>query len=178
MQIVRLALPYFHQYDVFQGIPIEIEFYWARDTSIPFSGGNCLPDLIAVPAIWDDFEIIHTYTVQFGPGSSELTREAAETLDQLVEATKGQAGILYQVMGYASSDGPAEYNRKLSRDRADAVIQYLAEEYQLPLRRFIRPHGFGELMAVADNSTAEGRKMNRRAEVKVLLNRGLSKIAN
>ena len=57
------------------------------------------------------------------------------------------------------------------------MIQYLAEEHSVPLRWFVRPHGFGEFMAVADNSTSEGRQANRRAEVKVLLNSVIAELA-
>jgi outer membrane protein OmpA-like peptidoglycan-associated protein len=54
------------------------------------------------------------------------------------------------------------------------VIQYLAVNHKIPLRRFITPMGYGKTEAIADNSTAAGRAQNRRVEVKILLNRGLN----
>jgi outer membrane protein OmpA-like peptidoglycan-associated protein len=63
---------------------------------------------------------------------------------------------------------------RLSRERADAVVQYLAVNHKIPLRRFITPMGFGKTEAVAENTTASGRAQNRRVEVKMLLNRGLT----
>ena len=69
-------------------------------------------------------------------------------------------------------------NFRLSRQRADAVIQYLAVQHKIPLRRFVAPMGYGKTEAVAENTTAAGRAQNRRVEVKMLLNRGLIKQTN
>ena len=126
----------------------------------------------------DDYLQVESITVQFQVGSVELAEEARKQLDELLtSATERRQGILFQVTGFASSDGPIDFNRHLSRRRAESVIQYLAEEHSVPLRWFVRPHGFGEFMAVADNSTSEGRQANRRAEVKVLLNRAIAELA-
>jgi flagellar motor protein MotB len=54
------------------------------------------------------------------------------------------------------------------------VVRYLTESQEIPLRRIISPHGFGELNPVANNSTAKGRKKNRRVELRILVNRSLS----
>jgi flagellar motor protein MotB len=62
----------------------------------------------------------------------------------------------------------------LSRDRADAVVQYLAINHKVPLRRFTTSMGYATAEPVADNHTPAGRAQNRRVEVKMLLNRGLS----
>ena len=126
----------------------------------------------------DDYRLIESITVQFKVGSGELDEEAQKQLDQfLISTGKRRQGVLFQVTGFASSDGPADFNRHLSRRRAESVTQYLTEEHSVPLRWFVRPHGFGEFMAVADNSTSEGHQANRRAEVKVLLNRAIVELA-
>ena len=126
----------------------------------------------------DDYRLIESITVQFKVGSGELDEEAQKQLDQfLISTGERRQGVLFQVTGFASSDGPADFNRHLSRRRAESVIQYLTEEHSVPLRWFVRPHGFGEFMAVADNSTSEGRQANRRAEVKVLLNSVIAELA-
>jgi outer membrane protein OmpA-like peptidoglycan-associated protein len=48
----------------------------------------------------------------------------------------------------------------------------------IPLRRIVTPHGYGTLHPVADNTTREGRKENRRVEVKILVNRSLGGAPN
>jgi len=45
------------------------------------------------------------------------------------------------------------------------LVQYLAVQHKIPLRRFVTPMGYGKSTAVADNSTASGRAQNRRVEV-------------
>jgi outer membrane protein OmpA-like peptidoglycan-associated protein len=62
----------------------------------------------------------------------------------------------------------------LSQRRADAVIRYLVENHSIPLRRIITPYGYGELQPVAENTTREGREQNRRVEIKLLVNKGLT----
>ena len=65
-------------------------------------------------------------------------------------------------------------NKKLSQRRAQAVIDYLVENGNVPLRRIGTSYGFGELQAIADNSTREGREQNRRVEIKLLVSRGIN----
>jgi OOP family OmpA-OmpF porin len=82
-----------------------------------------------------------------------------------------------EVTGHADSTGSTAVNRALSQRRADAVIRYLVEQHKIPLRRIITPYGFGALEPIADNKTREGRAQNRRVEVKILVNKGLTQPA-
>jgi outer membrane protein OmpA-like peptidoglycan-associated protein len=122
----------------------------------------------------DDFDIKTAQTVHFKAGSAVLSPEAKETLDQVAEAAKRDKGYMIEVTGFASSDGNEDFNRRLSQRRADAVIRYLAENHEVPLRRVITPFGYGEKMPVADNKSRDGRIQNRRVEIKILVNRGLT----
>ena len=83
-------------------------------------------------------------------------------------------GYVIEVAGHTDSTGSETKNFRLSRQRADAVVQYLAVQHKIPLRRFVSPMGFGKTEAVAENTTAAGRQQNRRVEVKMLFNRGLT----
>ena len=95
-------------------------------------------------------------------------------LDQVAQAAMQLKGYTIEITGFASSDGSAQRNKVLSENRARAVINYLVETHNIPLRRIGTSFGFGELQAVADNSTREGREQNRRVEVKLLVSRGLN----
>jgi outer membrane protein OmpA-like peptidoglycan-associated protein len=122
----------------------------------------------------DDYSVKNTATVHFKPGSAILSKEDKTELERLAGQAKDERGFVIEVAGFASSDGNQAYNRRLSQKRADAVIQYMAENYSIPLRRFITPMGYGESQPVADNATLSGRKENRRVEVRILVSKGLT----
>jgi outer membrane protein OmpA-like peptidoglycan-associated protein len=126
----------------------------------------------------DDYEEKKTATVNFKVGSAALTPDAKTMLDEVATQAKSETGFVIEVRGFASSDGSAALNDRLSERRADAVVRYLAQQHQIPLRRIILPFGYGEAIPVADNSTREGRIQNRRVEVKILVSRGLTSPVN
>ncbi len=121
----------------------------------------------------DDYEVKDSVMVHFKVNSAVLSPEAKEQLDKLAEVAKAQKGYVVEVTGFASADGSAAYNRTLSQRRADAVVQYLADN-MVPLRRIVTPFGFGDKLPVADNKTRTGREENRRVEVKILTSKGLA----
>jgi outer membrane protein OmpA-like peptidoglycan-associated protein len=122
----------------------------------------------------DDYQSQNSQSIQFKVGSAVLSPEAKQQLDQIAQQAGTAKGYVLQVSGFASSDGSTEANRRLSQRRAENVIRYLVENHNIPLRRIITPYGYGELQPVADNTTREGREQNRRVEVQVLVNRGLT----
>lgn len=122
----------------------------------------------------DDFSVKNTAIVHFRAGSAVLSKEDKSELERLAEQAKGEKGFVIEIAGFSSSDGNQSYNRRLSQKRADAVIQYLAENHSIPLRRFVTPMGYGVSQPVADNHTLAGRKENRRVEVRILVSKGLS----
>jgi OOP family OmpA-OmpF porin len=122
----------------------------------------------------DDYEVKNVATVYFKAGSAALSDEDKSELTKFAEQTTNEKGFFIEVAGFASSDGDEAFNRRLSQKRADAVIQFLAEGYSIPLRRFLTPMGYGETRPVADNNTRDGRKENRRVEVRILVSKGLA----
>lgn len=122
----------------------------------------------------DDYEVVNTVTVQFAFDSSKLPEDAKPEIDELADQFRSQKGYLIEVVGYSSSDGDPDYNRRLSQRRADSVVRYLTEQLSVPLRRIVTPYGFGENSPVADNLTLDGRKQNRRVELRILVSRGLN----
>lgn len=126
----------------------------------------------------DDYDVRKTEAITFKVGSAILSPEAKTTLDDLAGQAKNERGFVIEVRGFASSDGSERLNRTLSQKRAQAVMGYLAETHNIPLRRIILPFGYGETQPVADNTTLEGRKQNRRVEVSVLVSKGLTSPVN
>lgn len=122
----------------------------------------------------DDYVVQSTSTVNFKVASTVLSDEAKASLDQVAQTAMTMKGYTIEITGFASSDGNEKANKLLSQRRAQAVIDYLVETHNVPLRRIGTSYGFGELQAVADNSTLEGRNQNRRVEVKLMASRGLN----
>ncbi|MDR0310696.1 MAG: OmpA family protein [Acidobacteriota bacterium] len=122
----------------------------------------------------DDYEMTALATVYFKVGSAVIAAEYRTELNRFAEQIRSEKGYIIEVAGFASSDGDTNANRRLSQQRADAVIQHLAENYMIPMRRFVTPMGYGESNPVGDNKTREGREENRRVEVRLLINKGLT----
>lgn len=122
----------------------------------------------------DDYDVQATVAVNFRVNSALLSPEAKQQLDSFAEKAATSKGYMIEVAGHTDSTGSEAKNMRLSRERADAVVQYLVVNHKLPARRFITPMGYGRTDAVADNSTANGRAQNRRVEVKMMLNRGMN----
>ncbi|CAN5287647.1 hypothetical protein BH10ACI1_BH10ACI1_10770 [soil metagenome] len=122
----------------------------------------------------DDYVVQSTATINFRTGSSVLSQEAKTTLDQVAQASLTLKGYVIEVTGFTDSTGSVQKNKVLSQKRAQAVIDYLVETHNIPLRRIGMSYGYGENQAVADNNLTDGRAQNRRVEVKLLVNRGLN----
>ncbi len=122
----------------------------------------------------DDYVPQSSVAVNFRVGSAMLSQEAKAKLDEVATKALNAKGYVLEVTGHTDSTGGVALNRALSQRRADAVIRYLVEEHKIPLRRIITPYGYGKSQPIADNSTREGRAQNRRVEVTVLVNKGLT----
>ena len=122
----------------------------------------------------DEYVVQSTETVNFRVGSAVLSADAKSRLDTMAQQAMTLKGYTIEITGFASAEGGTAMNKRLSENRARAVINYLVENHNVPLRRIGTSFGFGELQAVADNTTREGREQNRRVEVKLLVSRGMN----
>ena len=121
-----------------------------------------------------EYDVRGEATVTFGVGSSNISAPHQEQLKTLAENAINLRGYIIEVMGYADSTGSAAMNTKLSEDRAKAVITYLIQQGNVPMRHIVAPGAMGEYGAAAPNETSVGRAQNRRVEVKVLVNKGIA----
>lgn len=121
-----------------------------------------------------EYDVKGETTVKFAVGSSDLSKEAADALQQLAQSATSLTGYIVEVTGFADSTGSAAINTKLSKERAQAVVNYLFQQCQVPMRHIVAPGAMGEYGPVASNETKEGRAENRRVEVKILVNKGIS----
>jgi len=122
----------------------------------------------------DDYDVQENIAVTFRVNSAVLSSEARQQLDDFAAKTTNARAFMIEVSGHTDSTGSEAKNFRLSRERAEAVVQYLSVNHKIPQRRFVTPMGYGKSESVADNTTAAGRAQNRRVEVKMLLNRGMT----
>ncbi|MBK7631784.1 MAG: OmpA family protein [Ignavibacteriales bacterium] len=104
------------------------------------------------------------YGIYFDTGKSEIKPESDPTLDQITKFLKDNSNIKVFIVGHTDSDGKFESNMKLSKDRANAVVNLLVTKYGINKNR-LQADGVGQLCPISTNSTDEGKKFNRRVEV-------------
>jgi OOP family OmpA-OmpF porin len=121
-----------------------------------------------------DFDVKGQATVNFNVGSSTISAKDQEALKTLAQTASGLKGYIVEVVGFADSTGSAAMNTKLSEARAKAVVTYLFQQGNIPVRHIVAPGAMGEYGAAASNETKAGRAENRRVEVKILVNKGLA----
>jgi len=117
----------------------------------------------------DNYRVVTESTVLFGFDKDNLTKQAKASLDQLAAGVPNTKGYIITVEGGTDSTGPADYNYGLSQRRADAVIQYLASQHNVPAYK-IYLIGLGKDKPVESNKTAQGRAKNRRVDVRLMTN--------
>jgi outer membrane protein OmpA-like peptidoglycan-associated protein len=119
----------------------------------------------------DNYHPVVETAVHFGFNRDNLTKEAREAIDQLAASVATTKGYIITVEGATDSVGSAEYNYDLSERRANAVIQYLAAEKDVPAYK-IYLIGLGKDKPVDSNKTPDGRAKNRRVDIRLMTNAG------
>ncbi len=104
--------------------------------------------------------------ILFDTGSAEVKPEAAATLEDVAAVIRGNPQAAVSVEGHTDSQGDEKYNLALSEQRAKAVKGWLVEKGGIKAAR-LSTRGWGESRPIAANDTAEGRRKNRRVEVKL-----------
>jgi outer membrane protein OmpA-like peptidoglycan-associated protein len=117
----------------------------------------------------DSYKQMADVTVTFGFDKAVLTKDDKDQLDSFAAQLGTAKSYILEVTGGTDSTGSAAYNYDLSQRRADSVVQYLAAKYGIAAHRFYLI-GIGKDKEVAPNTTADGRKQNRRVEIQLLSN--------
>jgi len=113
--------------------------------------------------------------LHFANGRSELGPDATAAIQKVADGLKSYSGTYTLVVsGHTSSVGGAALNKKLSKQRAEAVAKILAES-GIPAAN-ITSVGVGPDKPLADNKTKEGQAKNRRVEIDVKVNDGKAEV--
>jgi outer membrane protein OmpA-like peptidoglycan-associated protein len=121
----------------------------------------------------NDYQTVAEAVIYYPTGKYALDDAAKADLDKLVALTSSTDGYLIEIAGYASKTGTKAANQQLSEDRAEAVANYLRNNGNIPMRRIVAPAGYGSTHPDAANTDPQGRELNRRVDVKLLVNKGL-----
>jgi outer membrane protein OmpA-like peptidoglycan-associated protein len=101
--------------------------------------------------------------VTFKTGSADLNPSFLNVLDSVALVAKKYDKELVSVEGHTDNVGAADYNQRLSEQRASAVATYLSQRGVPPNR--LLAIGYGESQPIASNDTDAGRQQNRRVEI-------------
>ncbi|HOB77719.1 MAG TPA: OmpA family protein [Bacteroidales bacterium] len=113
-------------------------------------------------------QIMVLNNILFDFDQATLKPESYVELEKLYNFLVDNPNLVIEIGGHTDSIGTKDYNLILSEKRAKAVYDYLISRNINPQR--LRYKGYGDTMPIADNSTEEGRKLNRRTEIKILYN--------
>ncbi len=104
--------------------------------------------------------------ILFEKNSAGLDPAARPTLEKLALLLLQQPDISYRIEGHTDTTGQADYNQRLSEERAESVARILREEFQIPAER-IETVGHGESRPLVEAGTREEHGQNRRVEITI-----------
>ena len=107
---------------------------------------------------------VAVYGINFDTAKSTIKPESAQAIGEIAKLLKADLGLKLFVVGHTDSEGGIESNLKLSKDRAEAVLQSLVNDHGIAAAR-LRAYGCGQFAPVASNDTDEGKAKNRRVEL-------------
>ena len=121
------------------------------------------------PKLNDRAIVNKSLSIHFTTGSDEIMPGSYFTLDSLGETMLAFGNTYLQVEGNTDSRGNEAANKSLSEKRSEAVQAYLVKNFNIEAKRFVTI-GKGSANPVAPNTTEDGRALNRRTDIKVVLN--------
>ncbi len=108
---------------------------------------------------------LQQHSIEFSSGSSKISKASQPLLKKLVSIIETCPESLIKIAGHTDNVGDTNQNITLSLNRAESVLKYFKNK-SIPLDR-LRAVGYGDSSPRDTNSTAAGRKRNRRIEIKI-----------
>ncbi|GAB4351480.1 MAG: OmpA family lipoprotein [Methylohalobius crimeensis] len=112
-----------------------------------------------------NLRLIMPGNITFATDSADIAPQFYTTLNAVALVLNEFPETLIEVTGHTDATGKAEYNQRLSQQRAGSVAQYLIAQGVAPNRTLAQ--GAGESMPIASNETPTGRAQNRRVEIRI-----------
>ena len=134
----------------------------AQTTTVDFY----LSPEVVVPVVTESVRkalLDYAKTILFDTGKSTIKPQSEPVLNNIADILDDYPNVAFRIEGHTDSVGSESFNKKLSQDRAQSVMNYLIDK-GIPSERMTAV-GYGEERPLADNSTSEGRRSNRRVEI-------------
>lgn len=112
-------------------------------------------------------DVVQIEKLRFENNSAELQKSSYSSLDALVNALNDHPFMEVQIVGHTDNDGNEAVNRKLSKDRAKAVYDYLMDQGVINPMAY---KGVGPADPLVPNDTEENKEKNRRVELVIIKN--------
>jgi flagellar motor protein MotB len=159
-----LGIPLKPSYRIGASCPgyLPYSFYYIYDT---LSGNRRIQHAIAMEPIKLGAAIV-LQNIFFSFDSYELLPESSRDLDEILMIFKQNPGIQIEICGYTDNTGTDQYNLGLSQKRSESVKKFLLEHGVNPIQ--ITARGFGSANPRASNESEDGRRSNRRTEIKII----------
>src|SRR5574344_621774 len=117
----------------------------------------------------DSIRLIMPGNITFKTDSADINSSFYPVLNSVARVLNKYSNSTVMVSGHTDSTGSADYNLRLSRERAGSVAAYLQGQGVKQSRCEVR--GLGSSNPIASNSTVEGRALNRRVEIQIIPNK-------
>jgi len=128
-----------------------------------------------IERVGEGIKITFDSGILFDVNKAKLQPVAEDNLSKLAVILNKYPETEILIEGHTDSDGSEEYNMDLSMKRANAVSSHLSIE-NVSAARF-HSVGYGEIQPIADNSTPQGKTLNRRVEIAIFANDKLKGVA-
>lgn len=141
--------------------------FYSRNISLQGTNTELEPFLVNIPLKpIKEGESMVLRNIFFETDQYALKEKSRAELQKLVDFLQYNKGVKIEISGHTDNTGTESYNLELSQNRAGAVYDFLVENGINSDR--LRYKGYGFSKPLADNSTEEGRALNRRTEIKVI----------
>lgn len=144
-----------------------IEMTLFRDAPAPLELGETDAQLSPTECAARISELLNEEAIEFDVGASQIKPSSQHIIADLADALGQCEGTSFEVSGHTDSLGRADLNRRISSERAEAVREAL-QAAGLPETVTLSSRGYGSENPIADNSTQEGRALNRRIEMHLM----------
>ncbi|MFO1462621.1 MAG: OmpA family protein [bacterium] len=138
---------------------------WFGQRGKPGDDAKCQVDIKSSPIVSGIAETGRaiTYGILFDTASDKIRQVSEPTLNEVLNLMKSQPALKLDIEGHTDAQGTDAYNQDLSQRRAQAVVAWLVAHGVESIR--LSASGYGKTRPISDNSSPQGRTLNRRVEL-------------